>query len=60
MFLKQYSQGLYVTCAALTSFLTVGYMVNDIHKMEKKRLTKEYEEQIKQLTNEMNNLKLKY
>ena len=60
MFLKQFSQGICLTGAVLTSFATLGYMVNDIHKMEKKQLRKGYEEQIKQLNNEINRLKLKY
>ena len=49
MFLKQFSQGLYVATAALTSIITLGYMMDDIHKTKIRQLTNKYEEQIKML-----------
>ncbi len=47
MFLKQFSQGLYVAIAAVSSIITLGYMMDDIHKTEIRQLTNKYEEQIK-------------
>jgi hypothetical protein len=55
MYLKQFSQGLYVATAAITSILTLGYMMDDIHKTEIKQLRNNYEEQIKLLNNEIRN-----
>lgn len=56
---RQFSQGIYVATAALTSILTLGYMTDDIHRIEKKQLRMKYEEQISQLNSEMEMLKYK-
>ena len=57
MFLKQISQGLYVTVGAISSFLTLGYMINDNHKIEVKYLKNNYETEIKKLTDEIEKMK---
>jgi hypothetical protein len=54
---KQFSQGLYVTACSLVSFSTLGYMINDIHKLEKKQIKSTYEKQITVLNEEIMNLK---
>jgi len=56
MSIKQFSQGLYVAGAAITSFLTLGYMLSDIHKIEIKQLKNNYESEIKKLKQEINRL----
>ena len=59
-FFKQYSQGLYVAGCALMSGTTLGYMMVDAHKNEKKQIINKYEKQIKLLNNETKITKLKY
>lgn len=61
---KQFSQGIMVGGCALISFGTLGYMINDSHKIQKKQIQTKYEKQILDLNNEINKLrvedKLKY
>jgi hypothetical protein len=52
-FYRQFSQGLYVAGCATSSAITLGYMIFDAHKMEKKQLQNEYEKTIKLLNNEI-------
>jgi hypothetical protein len=52
MFIKLYriySQGICVAGCASMSFLTLGYLVDDIHKLEKKKIINDYEKQINKL-----------
>ena len=51
---KIYGQGLYVGGCATMSFITLGYLSNDIHKMEKKQIINNYEIQINKLKLESN------
>jgi hypothetical protein len=45
----KYNQGLYVGGCAFMSIMTLGYLANDIHKMEKKQIIQYYEKQINEL-----------
>ena len=56
---KQFSQGIYVGLSALTSFATLGYIIDDSYKIEKKQLVKKYEDQIIKLNLEIDTLKPK-
>lgn len=51
---KLYGQGLCVGGCATMSFLTLGYLADDIHKMEKKQIINNYETQINRLKLESN------
>jgi hypothetical protein len=53
MLLRQCSQGIYVAGCAITSIATLGWMVADIHRMEKKQLQNDYEKTIKILNDEI-------
>jgi hypothetical protein len=55
---KQFSQGICVATAGLSSMITLGYMMNDNYKVELKHVRSAYEEQIKTLQNENDTLKL--
>jgi hypothetical protein len=55
---KQFSQGASVAICAAMSAGTLGYMMLDSHKMEKKQIRIDYEKQIKVLNNEIEKLKL--
>ncbi len=55
---KQFSQGASVAICATMSASTLGYMMLDSHKMEKKQIRIDYEKQIKVLNNEIEKLKL--
>jgi hypothetical protein len=46
---KLYSQGMCVAGCAAMSFLTLGYLADDIHKIEKKKIINDYEKQINKL-----------
>lgn len=45
--LAEYSQALVVAGCAVTSFATIGWMVNDVHLQEKKKIHQNYESKIK-------------
>jgi hypothetical protein len=47
---RQFSQGISVATCAAMSTLTLAYMVNDIHNIEKKQIKSTYEKQIRVLT----------
>jgi hypothetical protein len=49
-----------VAGCALTSFLTMGWMVNDIHLREKRQLQQEYEYKISNLSKEIAMMKMNY
>lgn len=49
-----YGQGLGVGGCATMSFLTLGYLADDIHKIEKKQIIHNYETQINRLKLESN------
>ena len=53
MFLRQFSQGILVAGCGIMSFTTLGWIVSDIHKMEKKQIRNEYEKTIKVLNDEI-------
>jgi hypothetical protein len=57
-FYKQFSQGIAVAGCAVMSISTLGYMLNDSHQIEKKQLRSKYENQIMNLNQEINKLKL--
>ena len=46
---KVYSQGLYVAGCASMSILILGYLMDDIHKIEKNKIIKHYENKINKL-----------
>lgn len=46
---RLYSQGICVAGCASVSFLTLGYLSDDIHKMQKKEIINNYETQIKNI-----------
>jgi hypothetical protein len=54
---RQFSQGISVAGCAIMSFVTLGYMVNDIHTNEKKQIKSTYEKQIRVLNEEIDMLK---
>lgn len=55
---KKFSQGISVAICAAMSAGTLGYMMLDSHKMEKKQIINDYEKQIKVLNDEIEKLKL--
>jgi hypothetical protein len=55
---KQFSQGISVAICAAMSTGTLGYMMLDSHKMEKKQIRSDYEKQIKVLNEEIEKLKM--
>ncbi len=55
---RQFSQGIAVSVCASMSFMTLGYMMNDSHRIEKKQLTNEYENKIKALNDKIDKLRL--
>ena len=54
----KYNQALIVGGCAMTSFVTMGWMVNDIHLREKAQLKSEYENKIEVLTKQIEVLKV--
>ena len=56
-FYRQFSQGIAVAACSLMSFSTLGYMLNDIHYLEKKQMKSTYEKQITVLNEEINKMK---
>jgi hypothetical protein len=58
VFYKQFSQGISVAVCAAMSAATMGYMMCDAHKIEKKQIRNDYEKQIKVLNEEIKNLRL--
>ncbi len=58
VFYKQFSQGISVAVCAAMSAGTLGYMMCDAHKMEKKQIRMDYEKQIKVLNGEIEKLRL--
>lgn len=53
----KYNQALIVGGCAVTSFVTMGWMVNDIHLREKAQIKKDYENKLEVLTREIQELK---
>jgi hypothetical protein len=58
MLYRKFSQGLSVAVCASMTIMTLGYMCNDAHKVEKRQLQANYENQITVLHDEINKLKL--
>jgi ABC-type phosphate transport system auxiliary subunit len=58
VFVKQFSQGISVAICAAMSAGTLGYMMCDVYKMEKKQIAMDYEKQIKVLNEEIEKLRL--
>jgi hypothetical protein len=54
---KQFSQGISVAVCASMSIMTLGYMVHDVHTIEKNQIKSVYEKQIKVLNEEIDRLK---
>lgn len=55
---REFSQGISVAICATMSASTLGYMMLDSHKMEKKQLRNDYEKQIQSLNNEIIKLRV--
>ena len=55
---RQFSQGIAVSVCASMSFVTLGYMMNDSHRIEKKQLANEYENRIQALNDKITKLRL--
>jgi hypothetical protein len=53
----KYEQAIVVAGCSLTSFVTMGWMINDIQMREKKELIMNYEKKIKTLKEENRGLK---
>lgn len=53
----KYNQALIVGGCAMTSFVTMGWMVTDIHQREKSQIKKDYENKLEILTREIEELK---
>jgi hypothetical protein len=56
-FYRQFSQGIAVAVCAMATCTTLGYMINDLHELEKFQLKSRYEKQIKVLNEEINRAK---
>jgi thiamine transporter ThiT len=57
VFVKQFSQGISVAICAAMSAGTLGYMMCDVYKMEKKQIVMDYENKISNYEKDINNLK---
>lgn len=55
---REFSQGISVAICAAMSASTLGYMMLDSHKMEKKQLQNDYEKQIRSLNDEIIKLRV--
>jgi hypothetical protein len=55
---REFSQGISVAICAAMSASTLGYMMLDSHKIEKKQLRNDYEKQILSLNDEIKRLTL--
>lgn len=53
---REFSQGISVAICAAMSASTLGYMMLDSHKIEKKQLRNDYEKQILSLNDEIKRL----
>lgn len=53
---REFSQGISVAICAAMSASTLGYMMLDSHKIEKKQLRNDYEKQILSLNHEIKRL----
>jgi hypothetical protein len=56
--LKQFSQGIYVAGCALMTMGSLGWMMLDNFKFQKKQLIRDYDNKIKILNDEINKLKM--
>lgn len=56
-FYRKFNQGIIVAGCAMTSFVTLGWMMLDVHRLEKKELINKYESKISNYEKEINNLK---
>lgn len=54
----RFGQGISVAGCAITTIITLGWMMDDVHKTETKQIRKRYEDQIKVLNYEIHQLKL--
>lgn len=57
-FYRQFSQGISVAGCAAVSFVTIGYILGDAHKIEKRKIAEEYEKQVTVLKDEIKRIKL--
>jgi hypothetical protein len=57
-FYRQFSQGISVAGCAAISFLTIGYISDDAHKLEKRKIVEDYEKQLTVLKDENKKIKL--
>jgi hypothetical protein len=56
-FYRQFSQGISVVGCSVTSFITLGWMMLDVHRLEKKQIRMEYDNKISNYEKEIHNLK---
>lgn len=54
---RQFSQGISVATCAAVSFITLNWMMIDVHRIEKKKIRTEYENRISNYEKEIHNLK---
>jgi hypothetical protein len=54
---KQFSQGILVAGCAITSFVTLNWMMCDVHRIELKQIRCGYESRISNYEKEIHNLK---
>ena len=57
-FYRQFSQGISVAGCAAVSFVTIGYILDDAHKIEKRKIVEDYEKQLTVLKDKIKNIKL--
>lgn len=55
---KQFRQGLSVAVCASMTMMTLGWMMDDAHRIEKKQIRNDYENQIRALHDEINKQRL--
>lgn len=55
---RQFSQGILVAACCSMSCMTLGYMLNDSYKIEKRQIQNGYENQIRILNDEIKKLKI--
>lgn len=54
---RQFNQGISVAGCAIVSFMTLGWMMLDVHRIEKKQIRSDYENKISNYEKEIHNLK---
>jgi hypothetical protein len=50
---RKFSQGIIIGGCALTSFITLSYIINDAHRLEKKQIIAKYDAKIAELEKRM-------